>query len=85
MGRGARSAFDDGFGIADTRRTICPRPAMALAEVDNAPSATTCGAVSIYAPQQTHAFPMPHLSWTRNNPHPLSRARAAANRALHPL
>ena len=58
---------------------------MALAEVDNAPSATTCGAVSIYAPQQTHALPMPHLSRTRNNPHPLSRARAAANRALHPL
>ena len=56
-----------------------------LAELDNAPSTTTCGEVSIYAPQQTHAFPMPHLSRTGNNPHPLSRARAGANRALHPL
>jgi hypothetical protein len=56
-----------------------------LAELDNAPSTTTCGEVSIHAPQQTHAFPMPHLSRTGNNPHPLSRARADANRALHPL
>jgi hypothetical protein len=56
-----------------------------LAELDNAPSATTCGEVNIYAPQQTHALPMPHLSRTGNNPHPLSRARADANRALHPL
>ena len=56
-----------------------------LAELDKAPSATTCGEVNVYTPQQTHALPMPHLSRTGNNPHPLSRARADANRALHPL
>ena len=56
-----------------------------LAKLDNTPSTTTCAEVSTYAPQQTHAFPMPHLSRTGNNPHPLSRARTGANRALHPL
>ena len=36
-------------------------------------------------PSKPHVFRMPHLSWTRNNPHPHSRPRAAANRGLHPL
>ena len=34
-------------------------------KVDSTPSTTTCGAVCIYAPEQTDAFPMPHLSGRR--------------------
>jgi hypothetical protein len=65
-------------GLEHRRRPSC-------AEVDNTPSATTCGALAIYAPSKPHVFRMPHLSWTRNNPHPHSRSRTPANRALHPL
>ena len=55
------------------------------AEVDSAPSTTTCSASAFTHPGKPHVFRMPHLSWTRNNPHPHSRSRTAANRVLHPL